>query len=132
MDILTSIEKEFTTFRLHCVQEPLNLLLEFRIGHRGDIDPWLVAGPDFKVLGFFLDFLDPFSRFSDKHGSGQGHAALSSGAEGRANQLVDDFFLFGVWHDQAMVFGSHIGLHPFAVFVSIDMNILACTIPTHE
>ena len=83
--------------------------------HGPDVSPRLVPSGDVELGRLLGHLLDPVPRLAHHHRRGERHAPLSGRSEGRAHKLVDGVLLVGVRHDNAVVLGAHVALHPLAI-----------------
>ena len=86
----------------------------------------------FQGFGSLDKLGNPLFSLADENGGGERHAALTGGAKRGADQLIERVFFIGVWHDDAVILGAHVGLNAFAPFGSFFVNVLTGLIRADE
>src|SRR3989344_1689665 len=99
---------------------------------RADVGARFGAAIDLEGFGPLDQVRQPGLRFTYQNHYRQGHAALASGAEGSAQQVVQGLLLVGIGQDDGVVLRAHHALCAFAVLRGAVVDVSADLGRTHE
>ena len=126
----TAVEKELAVV-LTVLDQTMNLLKVLSVVDRTNISI-VPASTDRHLFGFFNDLWNPLLRIADQDDHRKSHASLTRRAEAGADDTVDSISLVSVWHDDAVVLGSHVDLGALAVSAGSRVDVLSSGVSSDE
>lgn len=97
----------------------------------GDIEV-LEAGDDLEGLCLGNELENPVLGVTDEDNDGDGHAALTGGAEASAGKGVEGILLVAVRHESGVVLGTHVALGALAGSGGTGVDVFSGSVGTDE
>ena len=126
----TAVEKELAIV-LTILDQTMNLLKVLSVVHRTNVSI-VPASTNRHLFGFFNDLWNPFLGIANQDDHGKGHASLTRGTEAGTDDTVDSISLVSVWHDDAVVLGSHVDLGTLAMSAGSRVDVLSSGVSSNE
>eukprot|EP00049_Salpingoeca_infusionum_P010787 m.186081 g.186081 ORF g.186081 m.186081 type:complete len:448 (-) comp14747_c0_seq1:684-2027(-) len=114
------------------LDEILCALKGSRGDHWAEISTGLVTSVQGELLSEGSKIIHPLLCLTDENSSGESHATLPGSTESGTDKGVEGGSLVGIWKDDAVVLGSHVGLNTLSVCSTTSVDVATGSVGTDK
>ena len=130
--VVAAVEENRGALLLGAVNEAQDTLLAVGRDDRAEVGALFETTANLELLGTLSDLTEPLLGLANHDEGAEGHASLTSGTEGSANDAVNEVVLVAVGKDCSVVLGTKVGLDTLTIGGTAGEDVLAGLVATDE